>query len=274
MGAIHRGFLGLDPLIDLVIFSIQEQEFPSSKKLGEEEKSAWNTQQCHEREADSNRLNVLDGEDTKKEEQLHGGVLMNLGLGDVLGEDGLGVEAWLAEPQKNAVPELDSRQRGETHEQEDSVEDRKRDELEDVQGKDGERHEKVGEKHGQTSFLDFEELAVLVLLGETVEVDDAGHSGGDEPWETKHSVDEIEAATQKKIVVVGFSVLQLVALVVDQMPSDSIIEEDQHKGEEGRSGGKENHPTFSVHISQVGKPRASAECFIELFTVLGKACSA
>ena len=201
---------------------------------------------------------------------------MELCLGDVLGVDGIRVEARLAEPQKKAAPELDPRQSGVTHEQEDSVDDRERNKLQNTQSKDRERHEKVGEKHGlQTGLLDFDELAVLVLLGDTIGVvDAAGHSGGNGPWETKHSVDEVEATTQKKIVVVGISVLQLVALVVDQMPSSSIIEVDEHKGEEGRSGRGDNHPTLSVQVSQVGKPRASAECFIELFTVLGKACSA
>ena len=80
------------------------------------------------------------------------------------------------------------------------------------------------EQHRQPSLLHTDKLAILILLGQCIEVDDARHCGGHEPRQTQHSVDEVEDSVQHEIVVVCLTVLQLVVLVVDEMPRDTVVQ--------------------------------------------------
>ena len=87
----------------------------------------------------------------------------------------------------------------------------------------------------QTRLLDLDEVSILVLVGERAEMDHAGDSGGDQPWETHQTIDQVEESTETEIVVICFTVLEFVTLVSNEMPGDSIIEVDKKETKNGRS---------------------------------------
>lgn len=121
-----RVLLGLNPILNLVIFTIQQAQFPTGKDLGKEEETGRDTEEGHEREGNGNCLEVHDHKYSSKEQHLEESVHVDALLFHVLIEDGIGILAWLLEEEQEAVPELDSRQRGKTHEEEDSQKDRHR----------------------------------------------------------------------------------------------------------------------------------------------------
>ena len=59
---------------------------------------------------------------------------------------------------------------------------------------------------GQTSLLNFQDVAILVLDRKRVEMDDTGDSGGHQRRKTESGVDEVEKSRKDKIVVVSLSV--------------------------------------------------------------------
>jgi hypothetical protein len=101
-------------------------------------------------------------------------------------------------------------------------------------------------------------------------VDNAGHCRRHEPWESQQPVDKVEDSTQKEIVVVGFAVLQLVTLVIDKVPGDAVVQEDQEEGQEGWSGCEKHYPSFAAKVRHVDKPSASSEWFGLVGTVIRK----
>ena len=68
------------------------------------------------------------------------------------------------------------------------------------------------------------DLSILVLFGKIVQVNNARDSGSNQPWKAKKSVDHISEPVEEQVQVVGFSMLQIVARIVDQMPGDSIVQ--------------------------------------------------
>jgi hypothetical protein len=197
--------LGLNPTLNHVLFSIQQSELPPSEELGEEEKTSGDAQEGHEGESNGDRFNVHDTEDTTEEDHLEESVLMDAALLHVLGEDSLRVSARLHEEEEESVPEFNARKRGETHEQEDTVEDRKGKKLEDIQEEHGQSQHSMGEEHGQSSFLNTEDVSMRVLVSKGIQVNDARNSGGNQPRTTNETVDAVEDSIDDKIVVVGFS---------------------------------------------------------------------
>ena len=207
---------------------------------------------------------VLDGEDQSKEEDLQDRVKVHTGLGHVLGEGRLGVLAWLLKEEQEAIPELHSRKRRQSHEQKDTVQDRHRKQLQHSENQKRQSDHQMGKEEGQASLLDRCDLAVTVLLGECVEVDDARHRCGNQPRKSKHSVDQVENSIQAEIVVVCLAVLQVIVGVIDQVPGDAIIKEDQEKAEEGGACRHNRNPALAVHVREVNKPRTST-CRLRLF---------
>jgi hypothetical protein len=187
---------------------------------------------------------------------LEAGVHVDALLFHVLGEVSLGVLAWLHEEHQNTSEELDAWKRGETHEKEDTQKNRDRELLEQVQEKHGHTQKEVGKQHGKTGFLDTDEFSFLVLLGKGVQVDDAGNSGGNQPGKSQKSIDAVEKSIQAKIIVVSFTVGQLVVLVHDQVPSDAVVKVAQKEGHDSRSSSSKNSPSWNT--TQVNKPTTSS----------------
>ena len=125
------------------------------------------------------------------------------------------------------------------------------------------------EEKGQSSFLHRDEVSILVLVSQSVQVNNTGDGSSDQPGKTQDSIDTVEETTQHKIVVVSFSVLQLVGLVVDQVPSDTVVQEAKQEGKDSRSSGHNDNPSFSVQVSKVSKPWASSDGFSDIETVVG-----
>mmetsp|Transcript_13254 Transcript_13254/g.32356 ORF Transcript_13254/g.32356 Transcript_13254/m.32356 type:complete len:117 (+) Transcript_13254:789-1139(+) len=113
---------------------------------------------------------------------------------------------------------------------------------------------------------------MAVRLGETLQVDDAWNGRGDQPWESQHTIDQVEAARKQKIVVVRLSVLELVRLVVDKMPCDSIVQVAEQEGEDSRTGGGEDCPAFSIEVGEVNKPRTGAVSCLLVGAFKGPGC--
>ena len=238
--------LGLDPSFDHVFFTIQQSKFPSSEELGKEEETGRDTQESHEGESNRDGLDIYDSKDTAEENQLEDGVLVDAGLLHILGEDGLGVATGLHEEEKESVPELDARKRGETHEKEDSIEDRKWKKLQHTQEKHGQSQKSMREEHGQSSFLDTQEVAMSILISQSIQMDNAWNCSGNQPWKTHKSIDAVEKTVDAKVIIVGFSMGKLVVLMVDQVPCDAIVKVAEEESHDGRSSSCKWGPTWNI----------------------------
>mmetsp|Transcript_3591 Transcript_3591/g.9529 ORF Transcript_3591/g.9529 Transcript_3591/m.9529 type:complete len:283 (-) Transcript_3591:1091-1939(-) len=242
------------PLLDALVLAVQQQELPSLEEVWEQVKARRDAKQGHQWEDDGDRLQVLHQEHQSEEADLKDGVHVDAPLLHVLGVAVLGVLGWLLEEEEEAIPELDVGQAGETHEEEHSVQDWQREELEDVEDQERQPDHEVGEEHGEAGLLYLEEVAVTVLVGQGIQVDDAWNGGGHQPWQSQQAVDEVEESIETQIVVVRFSVLQVVALVVDEMPRDAVVEVAKHEGKDGRSGRHDGNPVLSVEVAKVNQP--------------------
>ena len=187
----------------------------------------------------------------------------------VLGEDSLGVSRWLLEPEQESVPELNVGKRRKTHKEEHAVEDGKRKELEHIERQDTKSDQQVGKEHGQASLLDRDESAILILVSQSIQMDNTGDSGSDQPGKTQDSIDAVEESVEHEIVVVGFSVLQLVTLVVDQVPGDTVIKEAKQESKNGGESSKDDHPSLSVEVAKVRNPVSSSGRFRHIFAIIG-----
>jgi len=63
--------------------------------------------------------------------------------------------------------------------------------------------------------------------------------------------------------------LQVVARVVDQMPSDAIVEIEKDKGEQSRASCHDRHPSLSIQVTHGSKPRAGSSGCILTFAFIG-----
>ena len=197
-----------------------------------------------------------DNKDSKEEKHLEAGVKVDTLLLHVLGEGHFWVLAGLHEEKQETVPELNSRQRGETHEQKDSQEHWEWNELQKIQEEHSHSKQEVTDEHSQAGFLDTDEFSLGILFSQGVQVNDARNSGSNQPRKPQKSIDAVEESIQDKIVVVGFSMFKLVVLVVNQVPSDSIIKVAQKESHDGRAGSSNWSPAWDT--TKVDKPVADS----------------
>ena len=59
-------------------------------------------------------------------------------------------------------------------------------------------------------------------------------------------------------------------LVVDQVPCDTVIKEDQDEGQESRSGSHEWDPTLSVQVREANNPGTGSSGFLQFKTLVGE----
>ena len=144
-------------------------------------------------------------------------------------------------------------------EEEDSKKDRKREELQDIQEKHGHSQQKVREEHGKAGLLHTDEVTMAVLVSQRVQVNDAWDGSSNQPGKSHQSIDAVEKTIEAEIIVVGFSMGQLVVLVVDQVPGDSIVKVAKQESHDGRSSSSKGSP--GRNISKVNKPTASSSRF-------------
>jgi len=81
----------------------------------------------------------------------------------------------------------------------------------------------VRKKVGQARLLDANDVAVLVLVGQVVQMNNAGNRRRHKPRKSKKTVDHITETVQEEIPVVRFAVLKVVVGVVDQVPRDAVV---------------------------------------------------
>ena len=201
--------LGFNPSLDHVIFTIQQSQFPAREESGKEVETGRNTEEGHEGEDNGDSLDIHDTKNTGKKDHLKQGVLVDSSLLHVLGEDSLRVSTELLEQQKESVPEFNSRKRGETHEEEDTIKDRNWKQLESIQEEHAQAQQQVAEEHGQSSFLNTDDVAIAILISKRTQVNDAWNCCGNQPRKTQQAVDAVEDTIQAKIVVVSFAVFKL-----------------------------------------------------------------
>ena len=201
--------LGLNPSLDHIILSIQQGQLPSREKLRKEEEAGRNTEEGHERKDNGDGWDIHNTKNTNEENHLEQSVLVDASLLHVLGVDSLRISARLLEEQEESVPEFNSRKRGETHEKEDSIKDWYWQQLQGSQEKHGQSQQKVREEHGQSGFLDIQNVAVAILVSKGAQVNDAWDRGGNQPRKTQQSIDAVEDTRQTKIIIVSFTVFKL-----------------------------------------------------------------
>ena len=262
------GTLLVDPGLDFKVITVQQVQFPALKESGQKEQTAGDTQQGHEGKDNGNGRQVLHQKDQAEKEQLKDSVQVNLALFNESDKDSVWVQAWLLEPQQDSVPELHGRQSGKTHKQKHTVQDWQGQQLEQLQDQQGKTNHQVGKEKSQTSFLHINNVAILVLVGQTVEMDNARNRGGDQPWKTKDTIDKVKHSVQAQIIVVRFPMLELVVGVVDQMPCDTVVKEAKQEGKDGRSSSDNGHPSLSSQVGKVDEPVTSSSGFGLIRTVI------
>ena len=109
--------------------------------------------------------------------------------------------------------------------------------LRRLNAEDGTKDQHVNKETSQAGFLNTDGVSVLVLVGHCRHVKDTRDSRGDEPRTTDHAVDDDLHGRETSVVVVGFTVSKLVAWVVDNVPSNTVIQPNKDKGKTGGPGG-------------------------------------
>ena len=66
-------------------------------------------------------------------------------------------------------------------------------------------------------------------------MNDAWNSCCNQPRKSHQTIDAVEDSTEAKVIVVGFSVRELVVLVVKQVPCDAIVKVAKEEGHDSRS---------------------------------------
>ncbi len=77
-----------------------------------------------------------------------------------------------------------------------------------------------------------------------------------QPRQTEHSVHAVEEAAQTQVIVVRLAVLELVTLVRNEVPSDTVVQEYQDKGQNCRSSSHDGDPSLPVEVRKVNNPTA------------------
>ena len=212
-------------------------------------------------------LVVLDKENQTKEEHLDQGVLVDTGCLHPFSEWVGRILGWLLEEHEESLPELNLRQGAETHEQEDTIQDREWDELQYTCDSNGNTNQQVTSQHGQTGLLDTQNVTILVSFSKSIQVNDTRDSRGNKPWKAKESIDDLEGSIDHKIIVVCFTMFQLVVLVADQVPCDTIIKVNQDEAQEGRSSSHDRNPSLSIQVTKVSNPWTDSITFSLVRTV-------
>lgn len=117
----------------------------------------------------------------------------------------------------------------------------------------------MGKEHGQSSLLDIEKVSLGVLVSQRIQVDNARHSCCYQPRKSHQSIDTVEYATEAKIIIVGFSMGELVMFVVDQMPCDTIVKITEKEGHNGWPCSSKWSP--GRDIQEVNKPSPGSSWF-------------
>lgn len=153
----------------------------------------------------------------------------------------------LLEEEKDALPELLGRESDEAHEEEDSVQNRQRDELENVERKARSKNQTMSKESREACLLKTCRCTILGLIGHGTDVQDARYRRCNEPRQTQKRVDADHDCRNACIVVIGVSVRDLVRGMVNNMPSDTVVQESQNEGKGGRSGSNEDggHATIA-----------------------------
>ena len=120
--------------------------------------------------------------------------------------------------------------------------------------------------------MNTDDIAVLVLFGQVVQVDDARNSRSDQPRKTEETVDQVECTVQEKIPVVRIAVLQLVSGVVYQMPRDTVVEVKEDERKQSRSSRHEGDIALSIEVTELGEPRTNSGALSLIQTVIREVC--
>mmetsp|Transcript_38944 Transcript_38944/g.54843 ORF Transcript_38944/g.54843 Transcript_38944/m.54843 type:complete len:255 (+) Transcript_38944:712-1476(+) len=99
---------------------------------------------------------------------------------------------------------------------------------------------------------------------------DTRDGGGHKPRQADDTVDCNHEGRDYRIVVISFTVGNLVAWVVDNMPCDTIVQKCENECECGRSGCEENGPLLPVKIEEVDEPVSTTIRFGEFRTIIGE----
>lgn len=121
----------------------------------------------------------------------------------------------------------------------------------------------------QSAFLNTENLPVLGSLTHGLDVHHARHSGCDQPWQAQKRVDCNHDSTHTSVIVVCFSVSNFVAGVVDDVPSDSIVQKSKNEGQGSWSSRHQSDPPASIQIHEIHQPRTSTRWFRHIWAIIG-----
>jgi hypothetical protein len=178
-----------------------------------------------------------------------------------------GILAGLHKYHHEAAKELVRLETGETHEQKDTVQEWQGDQRESIQQEERRKNKKVDTQMSETSFLEANDLAVLALIGDSIHMHERVDGGSDKPRQSQYGVDGNHAGNDATVVVVSRAVGELMGRVVEQMPSDAVVKEDQDKGQKCWNGGEHGKPALAVQVGEVHDP-ATATKRLNIGTVL------
>ena len=269
IGPVELCLLVLQVLGNRATVRIDQDQLFVGEDLGQDEHANRDAQLDDDRE--SNRDDLDRSEDDQsyvarnldRREHVHASSIHVFGVGfcwELLG---------LHKEHEESLEKLVGLETGKTHEQKHSVQNRDRNDLEDIQHKERDENQNVDSQVCQSRLLDGHDLAAFGSLGQGVDMCQGSHSSSDQPWETNHRVHSNHTGNNDSVPVVSLSVRQLVVGVVDQMPRDTVIQKDENESQHGRDGGKERNPRLAVDSSEADQPAAATKGF-DLWAVLGE----
>mmetsp|Transcript_15306 Transcript_15306/g.19146 ORF Transcript_15306/g.19146 Transcript_15306/m.19146 type:complete len:210 (-) Transcript_15306:867-1496(-) len=121
----------------------------------------------------------------------------------------------------------------------------------------------------QPRFLHRQNLATLILFRHGMDVIQRPDSGGNKPWQPQNRVHGNHDPNDNCIVVVRISMRQLVCGMVDQVPRDTVVQENEDKCQHRRTRSHERHPRLAIQIGHINDPTPVPVRSTQVGTLLG-----
>lgn len=201
-------------LRDRALVRVEHDELFYCKEPGKKIHSNGDTQLDDNGKGNSSCLDRSEREEQCQERNLAQGENVHALGKHVLRVGRFGILDGLHGEHHEAAKELVRLETGKTHEQEDTVQDRQRGQRENIQQEERRNNKKVDTRMSEASFLNANDLAVLALLGESIQMHDRVDGGSDKPRQSQHGVHGNHTRNNDTVVVAGFSVGELVRRVI------------------------------------------------------------
>mmetsp|Transcript_3666 Transcript_3666/g.8445 ORF Transcript_3666/g.8445 Transcript_3666/m.8445 type:complete len:422 (+) Transcript_3666:733-1998(+) len=111
----------------------------------------------------------------------------------------------------------------------------------------------------KTRLLNAVSHSMTIRFGHGCHVHNARNRRSHQPGQSKNRVDGQHDCRNASIIIVGFPMADFVTWVIDNVPSDSIVQKGQNETKSCGSGRHEDGPSLSIDVKQINYPRPTSK---------------